>query len=226
MSVGALGAVTQEERGQAYDAETGTTTEHVVEPTAGYGVLRMQQEFGADASTAGLILTAVERDLSTESDGGDGLQYLLVRRALTGGADWNLRFKGGAYEIEGGLGFSYLQGHEGAIERVQTSSARYFQRPDVSYVSLDTTRTSLAGWVGRLGVEKAAGKHWLWGAEIEAESPGFEINDVGQLNAADDVDGYAGITYRENTPGSVFQLVDQRLEDIANGLKQYQAPED
>jgi predicted ATP-dependent protease len=28
------------------------------------------------------------------------------------------------------------------------------------------------------------------------------------------------------TPGSVFQMADQRLEDIANGLKQYQAPED
>ena len=28
------------------------------------------------------------------------------------------------------------------------------------------------------------------------------------------------------TPGSVFQLADQRLEDIANGLKQYQATDD
>ena len=41
------------------------------------------------------------------------------------------------------LHFSLVEGSKKAIEKTQTSSAQYFQRPDNNYTVLDTNRTSL-----------------------------------------------------------------------------------
>lgn len=201
LSVGVLGAVTQKEEARIFDMATGTESEVDVEPLAGYGVVRLQQEFGKDASTAGIILTGVERDLDSGSD----LDDILRTRAFTGGTDWNLRFQGGKYQIGANAGFSYVEGSAAAIEETQTSSRRYYQRPDNDYVDFDPSRTSLTGWTSTLWFEKNSGKHWLWGGGAGAESPGFEINDIGQLGTADDIDSWGWLRYRENEPGKLFQ---------------------
>ncbi len=201
MSVGALLAVTAREWARTYDSGTKTTSKVKVEPPTGYGVMRLQQEFGEDASTVGIILTGVGRDLAK----GEPLAGELRRQAYSGGADWNLRFDGGAYELTGYAGFSDIRGDSAAILKAQRSSARYFQRPDVDYVTLDPTRTSLSGYTGALNLEKKSGRHWLWESGFSAESPGFEINDMGILNTADDIDTWANVHYRENTPGPVLR---------------------
>ncbi|MFQ5889599.1 MAG: DUF5916 domain-containing protein [Gemmatimonadota bacterium] len=78
------------------------------------------------------------------------------------------------------------------------------QRPDADHVTFDPTRTSLSGYTARIGFDKTGGDHWLWGAGLSAESPGFELNDLGRLRAADNIEAGAGLTYRENTPGKLF----------------------
>ncbi len=201
LNVGVLGAVTQHEKASVYDGTNGGFKRVSVEPATGYGVLRLQQEFGESGSTGGIILTGVERDMEDGSD----LDNLMRTRALTGGTDWNLRFKDGKYELGANAGFSYVEGSQASMVSTQESSARFYQRPDADYVDLDTTRTSLSGWKSNLWFEKNSGKHWLWGFGGGSESPGFELNDGGRLSTADDIDGWAWLRYRENDPGTLFQ---------------------
>jgi len=200
-SVGALAAATQREFAKSYELTTGETNETEIEPFTAYGVMRVSQEFGADQSTAGIILTGVERDLTADSR----LDSLLRRRAITGGGDWRLRFDGGQYELYGFAGFSQISGSKASILRAQTSSARYYQRPDADYVELDPDRTSLTGYTGQLQFTKRSGTHWVGGVWGNAESPGFELNDAGRLSQADELSagGYWG--YHERTPASFYR---------------------
>jgi hypothetical protein len=196
LSLGALAAVTDRESARTLDAG-GAFASVRVAPRTGYGVVRAQQELGSSASTAGFMLTAVHRDLAD----GDPLAALYVRDALSGGADALVRFGGGAYELSTAAGFSHVSGAAAAVDAVQRSSARYFQRPDATHVTYDPTRTSLSGWHGYATFAKKNGKHWLWTVEASAESPGLEWNDAGRISTADGLFAFGQLVYRETKPG-------------------------
>jgi hypothetical protein len=67
LSVGSLFAVTANEYADTFDT-VGTVKGHSrVEPLTSFGVARVQQEFGPSASTIGVTLTGVERDLGRTS---------------------------------------------------------------------------------------------------------------------------------------------------------------
>ncbi|PLX30995.1 MAG: hypothetical protein C0600_06905 [Ignavibacteria bacterium] len=211
LSIGALGAMTEREFVETYDPTTNTYGEEEIAPLSGIGVIRLQQEIDDEASTVGVILTGVERDLRTRS-----AEDLLTRRAVSGGVDWNLRFDHGGYELEGFAGYSDISGTREAISRVQQRSTHYYQRPDADHVTFDPERTSLSGYAASLSFDKNSGEHWLWGLGGSAESPGFEINDAGRLHAADDIDSWVDLEYRENTPGTLFHSYRFELQ-LANG---------
>ena len=200
LSIGGLAAVTEREHARTFDPVAEEEGEQVVEPLTFYGVGRVRQEFGEDASTAGLIGTVVRRVMDED----DPNSLLLPRDAVTGGADWTLRFDGGAYELEGNAAFSYVAGEEEAIARIQRSSAHYFQRPDADYLEYDPTRSSLGGYAGSLEFSKYAGD-WVYTFGVLAESPGYELNDIGILGSADDISVWGELRYRENQPGEVFR---------------------
>ncbi len=204
-SVATLVALTDEEYGEWADTlangTAGNISKEKVEPRTFYFVNKIKQEFGKNKSTIGFLLTAVRRDLSNN----DPLAEILTKSALTGGADWNIRFDEGNYELLGHAGFSHITGDSKVIIAKQTSSAHYFQRPDADHVEVDSSRTSMSGYTGSLRFRKNGGKHWLWNMGIALESPGLELNDVGILGAADDIDGWTGITYRENTPDKFYR---------------------
>lgn len=198
LSIGLLGSVSDDERARTADV-SGQIGSVGVAPLTSFGVMRLQQQFGASASTAGLILTHVRRSL----DG--NLGRFLPRQAITGSADWNLRFRGGEYSIRGDVGFSHVIGDHDAITRLQRSSARYYQRPDAARVRFDPGRTTLSGYRAILQANKNSGRHWLWNSSLIVESPGFELNDLGRISGVDQISADATITYRETTPGRVFR---------------------
>jgi len=200
LSIGGLAALTGREFAHVKFADVKQTERMQVEPLTGYGVARLQQQFGPNSSTAGLILTGVRRDLN----GAPQLSNNMVRKAYTGGTDWNLRFLNGKYVLRGNAGFSYLSGAADAISEIQQSSAHYYQRPDASHVHLDSMRTSLSGYNTKLGVSKRSGEHWLWEVNGEASSPGFDLNDIGIMNRTDQVKYRAQLTYQENTPSDWY----------------------
>ncbi len=205
LSIGVLAAVTSREVASgftpAFDTISAQNFETEIEPRSFYGVTRLQQEFGKDGSTAGVILTTVQRDIDESSP----LRSRLRTGAYSGAADWNLRFSGGKYDLIGNVGFSNVRGDTSVIRRTQESSARYYQRPDADYVSVDPTRTSLGGYRYGLRGGKRSGKHWLWGGGFNVESPGFELNDAGILNSADGISFWNNVGYRETSPGKIFR---------------------
>jgi hypothetical protein len=202
-SVGALAAVTDDASARGFAVDTREFDRVRVAPRTGYAIGRVQQEFGAAQSTAGVLMTAVHRDM----DAGSPLAELLHRDAVTGGGDWNLRFKGGEYSVSGYAGFSYVAGDSLALRRTQRSSAHYFQRPDADHVEY-RSRTSLGGYTGQLAIARSSGRHWLWTASLSGQSPGFEINDAGFAGRADQAFGYLNLRYRETQPGRVLRNYD------------------
>ena len=67
-------------------------------PDRAYGVLRGRQQFG-DHSSAGAILTGYEGPSATAGR----------KQALTGGADWDLRFQDNRYGLQGTAAFTHQQ---------------------------------------------------------------------------------------------------------------------
>ena len=200
-SVGVLAATTDRERVRTFRLDSGDFRDFVAAPRAAYAVARVQQEIGASGSTAGVVLTGVRRGL----DPGEPLAAYLNRQAYTGGADWNLRFRGGEYVLAGDAGLSYVEGDSLALLRAQRSSARYFQRPDAEYVEVDPSRTSLSGGRASLSLSRNSGTHWLWNVDAGARTPGFELNDAGAMGSTDRVSLNAGLTYRETKPRGLFR---------------------
>jgi hypothetical protein len=198
--LGLFSAVTERTYAQIYDSATTAFGSTEVEPLAAYAAGRMQRQFGASGSTMGFTLATVRRLFSGDSPLADRLS----REAVAGGGDWALRFDGGAYTISGRAGFSYVGGSTSAIRRIQESPARYFQRPDANYVSVDPDRTSIAGFSGAVSASKNAGT-WLWGASFDTDSPGFETNDTGRLQNGDDMAVSANVTRRQTDPSTLFR---------------------
>jgi hypothetical protein len=200
LSIGALAAVTAREHARTYDSASSGFGRVPIAVPAGYGVLRLQQEFGRDRSIVGLMLTGVQRDLA-----GTPLESLQARQAFSGGLEWNLRFGNGWYALSGWAGFSRITGDSSVIAAQQRAPQRYFQRPDQRYVRYDPSRTSLSGGTVGVGLAKNSGTHWLWGVSGVAESPALELNDAGRLVTADGRSAQGFLTYREVRPGRLFR---------------------
>jgi hypothetical protein len=202
LSVGLLASVTAREYARGYDSTTNTFSRAAVEAPTGYGVLRLQQEVGRSQSTLGMVLTGVHRGLGAPG----GLDTLLARDAVTGGVDWRLRLQEGKYELTGWAGFSRLEGDPTGINRVQQSSAHYLQRPDAGYLHYDPTRSVLSGYTASVRADKNAGRYSLWGIQLAVKSPGFEINDIGQMARADAIDFNADFQLRDTKPHRLFRF--------------------
>jgi hypothetical protein len=201
LSMGFLGAVTDDEHAQTFDIDTSVTETIRVAPQTAFGVARLEQEFGANASTASFMLTGVHRDVAPE----DPLAARLARDAFSVYSDAVLRFKGGEYELSPYAGFSRVDGEAAAIDRLQRSSRRYLHRPDADYIAYDPTREYLAGFKGGAQFERVSGRHWLGQVSLDIESPEFEVNDVGRLTAGDAYVVGTNLRYRETQPGDLLR---------------------
>jgi hypothetical protein len=196
-SLGFLDALTAAEHGRYHSAGEGGETP--VEPLTNYAVARVIRDFRSGNSAIGGIGTATNRRLPASGD----LDWL-NRAAYTGGIDVRHRFMGGAYQVTASLVGSHIAGSADAMDRVQRSPVRYFQRPDADHLDYDPARTSLQGLAARAEVSKLQG-HWRFSGFGLAISPGFEANDLGfQANADLALAGYwAG--YQQYEPGRIFR---------------------
>jgi hypothetical protein len=188
-SVGVLEAVTREEHGYVSDGFLSTSS--VVEPTTSYAVGRATREF-ANQSSLGFMLTATNRRLTTDVG-------FLPNQAYTGGADWDWRL-GKRYSITGNWAGSTVRGSAEAIDTLQTSNVHSYQRPDATYLEEDPTLTSLNGMSGQLAVSKIGGDRVRFNSAGWFKTPGFDINDLGFLQRADEVGVSNWLQLRRSTP--------------------------
>ncbi len=199
LSVGILEAVTA--AGIAEIDSLGERSTQTVEPLSSYFVSRVMKDFGGGQTVIGGAYTNSHRFLD-----GTGINGL-VRNANTAGLDFTHFFGTEKnWTLSTSAAFSNLTGSTEAIENLQYSPVHYYQRPDADYIEVDTTRTSLNGHGGNIQAGKIGGR-WnfmlfgLW------KSPGFDINDVGYLQRADQLMTVLWSAYRFDKPFSIFRMI-------------------
>jgi Domain of unknown function (DUF5916)/Carbohydrate family 9 binding domain-like len=200
LSVGGLFALTNGEEARVFDARSREVRKVRVGPRASYGVLRLRQELGDNGSGVGVFFSGVARDIDRD----DPLAALYTRTAFATALDFTHRFSNRRYRLGGNLGYTRVAGEASGIERLQRSSARYFQRPDLTHVRLDPRRKSLEGGSGGFNFSKAEG-NWTFGVFTGFESPETERNDIGSLQGADDRYIFGTLGYRQNKPGFFYR---------------------
>lgn len=197
LSVGIIESLTSREW-----ADIGTLAsrrEMVVEPFSNYFGARLSQDFNGGSTILGGMFTAVHRKLE------DHLTDSYHRAAYSGGIDFQHRWKKNQYQFQINAAFSHVEGSPEALQSTQTSSLRYFQRPDADYVRYDPTRTSLTGHGGHMLFGKFGGGHWRYVTGLMWRSPGFEINDMGYLRQADNIMQYVWAGYSIWEPVWIFR---------------------
>jgi hypothetical protein len=197
LSIGILDAVTDEEKADIdLHGQRSTTT---VEPLTNFFVGRLLQDFRDGDTQFGGIVTAANRDLE------DHLEDVFRREAYSGGLDFSTLFHNRDYRFEASVFGSEIRGSEAVIGAAQRSSARYYQRPDNDSATYDPTRTSLSGHAGSLRFERTNNHDLRFQTAVAWRSPGFELNDLGFLRNADQINQSTWVGYRKRN----FSNIDQ-----------------
>lgn len=197
-SVGIMDAVTERTFAKTTYNNENSTLE--VEPLTNYTLIRGLKEFDNGKHGAGFIFTGVNRDLRNGA-----LKENLTNSAYTLGFDgWTTIDKEGFYVMNASVVGSRASGSQEAMINVQEKSYRYFQRPDATYMPLDSNKTSLNGWYARTMINKQKGSFYL-NAALGALSPGFEYNDMGYQWGADRINGHLVLGYRWYKPDGIFR---------------------
>ncbi|HEX7705390.1 MAG TPA: DUF5916 domain-containing protein [Thermoanaerobaculia bacterium] len=189
-TVGLLDALTDKEDARFLTGPL--EAKQTVEPMTNYLVARATKEYGRD-SRAGFMVTSVTRSLT------DNLEPKLRSQAYFAGVDGYTMFKDKSWILEWLAGSSLVEGSEEAIAATQRGAARYYQRPDAGHVDYDPERTSLSGYMSRVMLSKQKGK-WRPNIQVQALSPGFELNDAGFLPRVDAISTHALLHYRDTDP--------------------------
>lgn len=196
LSIGVLESVTANEKATIDNG--GVRRKESVEPMTNYFVGRLQKDFNKGETVFGGIVTAVNRDITNPA-----LNYLPTA-AYTGGLNFNRNWNERTWYFNANAEFSYIKGSTEAIVTAQRSSARYYQRPDASYVSVDSSRTSLAGYGGTLKFGRSSKKRLQFETSFTLRSPGLEFNDIGYMRYSDVIHHGSWVAYYIRDPFSIF----------------------
>jgi hypothetical protein len=150
-----------------------------IEPATNYSVVRLQRDNDDGQGEVGLMVTGVNRRLDASS------APYLRSSGLAAGVDIRRRFFDRNYEVRSYVAMSDVRGSEQSIADLQANGVHFFQRPD-DRVAYDPTRTSLGGHAERISVSKFGGGHTRFQSVYQRFSPGFETNDLGYLQRADE----------------------------------------
>ncbi len=170
-----------------------------VEPLTSYTVARIEQDYGEGNTALGGIVTATNRFIR------DPQLSFMNRDAFTGGVDLLHQWNDKEFFVTAKLVGSTIAGSSDAITALQSASARYYQRPDVSYLHFDSTRTHLSGYGGQIRIGKGSKGLWRYSSELDWRSPGLDLNDVGFMQLADIIKLKDALSYFVNQPVSIFR---------------------
>jgi hypothetical protein len=207
LSVGLVESVTGNEFARISD-EDGNRSSVKVEPLTNYTVARIQKGYNAGTTVIGGMLTSTNRVIKDEQ-----LEFLPTD-ALTGGLDLIHRFRDKEFYVDASLVGSYVKGSREAMDLLQRSSARYYQRPGAGYLGYDTSRTSLGGYGGKIRIGKGSKGFWRYSTGVNWLSPGLELNDLGYMRTADEIEQENELSYFVNQPVSIFRSYNVTLDQF------------
>ena len=195
-SIGILESMTSNEYAKINN--NGNERKQLLEPFTNYFVGRVQNDFNNRNTFFGGIVTSTIRNLDDNTD-------FLHKSATTAGLDFMHQWKNRTWYLGANLVMSNVQGSETAILRTQRSISHLFQRTDAGHISVDPTKTSLTGTGGDVKFGKAGQGHLKFETGITWRSPELELNDLGFMREADDIQNYTGITYSSLKPFGIFR---------------------
>ncbi|MCX6223934.1 MAG: DUF5916 domain-containing protein, partial [Bacteroidia bacterium] len=203
-SIGLLESVAAEEKAEI--DLSGEKRYETVEPLTNYLIGTVRKDMNEGNTVISGMITSTNRKLdeTTLDD--------LHSGAYTAGLDFTQYFKDKAYMLMAKTYFSQVNGSPEAITQTQLSSARYYQRPDVTHIHLDTTRTSLFGNGGTLFFGKLGNSPLQWGWFLSWKTPGVELNDVGYMRSADNIMPIFWAGYRFTKPFGIFRSISMNTD--------------
>lgn len=196
LGLGILEAVTARE--MAVVARGDDRVEQAVEPFTNFFVGRVTQDFREGGTVLGGMFTSTLRDRS------DAALTGLHHSAYTGGLDFSHWWKDRTYLFAVKAVGSSVQGSREVILNTQAAFEHLFQRPDADHLEVDSTATSLNGHGGTLRLGKLNGR-FIFDGGLAWRSPGLEINDIGFMRNADEINHFYWMGYRINEPFSIFR---------------------
>ncbi|RLD48424.1 MAG: hypothetical protein DRI88_03345 [Bacteroidetes bacterium] len=195
-SVGVLESITKNEKAKI--SNNGEERKEVIEPLTNYFNTRIQKDINKGNTTIGGMITATNRFIN------DSTLEFLPTSAYTQGIDFQNFWKEKTFYISLKTVFSEVYGSKEAITELQEAPQRYYQRPDATHISVDTTKTSLFGNGGTVEGGKASG-HWTYGGRFTWRTPGLDLNDMGFLSLSDYFNEAVWGGYRLWEPFSIFR---------------------
>ncbi len=205
LSIGVLEAMTSSETADVI-GENGTRLQQEVAPFTNYFVGRAKQDFMDGDLQVGGIVTSVVRSMDDP-----GLRSMLNAHSEGVGLDVEYWWADRDYHLMADVAVTNVSGSAEAIDRVQRSSARYFQRPDrttggdgLFSADYDPQRTSLRGYGLYTRVAKESGD-LRWESQLNVRSPGFENNDYAFLSQTDFIWMQGNLQYRWREPTSWYR---------------------
>jgi hypothetical protein len=194
-SWGVLESITRKESAEI--DSLGYKRTEVIEPSTNYLIGRVQQDINNGETIIGGMVTATNRsDLN-------GIKHL-ANEAYSAGLDFTHYWRQRKYFLSGKFAASQVKGTETAIQNLQESSTRYYQRTDNDYKDVDLSKRKLEGSSGALNFGKASGT-FLYTIGSTWSSPGLELNDIGFLNQTDRISQWAFGQYRKLQPFGIFR---------------------
>ncbi len=171
-----------------------------IEPATYYGVARVQKEMNDGRQGLGVLSTLTTRNFEDQTFRNN----LNFSGLFTGVDGWTFLDDEKAWVVTGYGGFSRVTGTPERMVRLQMNSAHYFQRPDASHISVDSSATSLTGYTARVFLMKQKGNFFL-NSSFGIVDPNFEINDLGFMSRTDVINMHLGAGYNWTEPDGIFR---------------------
>jgi hypothetical protein len=207
-SIGVIQSLTSDEFALINNSERERTT--TVEPMTNYLVGRVQKDFNEGSTIVGGILTTTNRFIKD-----DYLNYM-NKGAYTGGLDLLHYWSDKEFYVNAKVVGSFVEGDRNAMMSLQTSSARYYQRPDAVGIHLDSSLTSLSGHGGKIIFGKASKGLWKYSTSLSWRSPGLELNDIGFMQTADLIKQANSISFSINEPTGILNTFSTGISESNN----------
>ena len=199
-SIGVLESVTQRENA-TIDNNSSRRLE-LVEPLTSYFVGRVLKDFDKGNTVLGGVFTGVNRE--------NGLNDILNHSAFSGGFDYLHYWKNKAWYYRGNIIFSHIDGSRASILNTQTAFEHLFQRTNSTEIKVDSSLTSLTGTGGTFRLGKFGGKQSKKGGMFQGEtgitwrSPQLELNDIGFMQTANEINHFTWVSYVFQKPYLIF----------------------
>ncbi|MFH1197093.1 MAG: DUF5916 domain-containing protein [bacterium] len=197
LAIGVLQSLTANEK--AIVNSSGSDKDISVEPLTNYFITRITKDFEEGNTVLGGIFTSTNRFIN------DAHLEFMNRNAFTGGIDFLHHWNDKEFYIDAKLVGSAINGTSEAMRILQSSSARYYHRPDADHFDFDSTITNLTGHGGRIRIGKGSKGLWRYHATLNWRSPGLDFNDLGYMSTSDIFKEENYLSYFVNQPEFIFR---------------------